>query len=102
MDAFKINWNQKMKTDMFVNKILNGDTKNDYVVWHEYDAPSRRRKYYGFNMDDASFIAAHKIYENLKYPKPTDAADFTYYDTSKLLDNTRPQSLYNLRYASLR
>ena len=53
-------------------------------------------------MDEASFIAAHKIYESLKYPKPNDAADFTYYDTSKLLDNTRPQSLYNLRYASLR
>ena len=103
MDAFKINWNDKMKKDMFVNKILNANKKYGKYHFSEYDV--KTKKWGRWNIDP----------EDPRYNWTYESAEKYYDDNNgiilhwrfkgiepQLFDNTAPHSLYNLRYASLR
>lgn len=128
MDVFKQNWGQRIQHDPYVNFVLNSDTKIDvedptYVVYYVYygDEPSKMNpgsmkevngEYYQkrqrrYNPDRLPFHRATA----LKNPVGLQEVRFKYKDgretpittqETRLHDNTRPQSLYNLRYASIR
>lgn len=97
MDVFKINWNQKIKDDIFVNKVLNGDKSNDRFTFNEFHLTENKWKPYMFRMSKVSVPEAIKYYQKKKLL----IDDWEYEDNTQLFDNTGPHSLYNLRYVSL-
>ena len=99
MDAFKINWNDKMKKDVFVNKILNGDTSKDYFSFDENE--NGIWNHYAFLMSGEKAVS---VPEALKWyaRNKNNVRNWRYFSNTRLYDNTAPHSLYNLRYASLR
>ena len=138
MDVFKQNWNERIKSDPFVNKILNNyviETRREFTPGSiKYRAirkikPKRGSKrpysirfkdfdeeYTQENLDNLREFRKYfsypgkgrakmdKIYYKPRSAKITpDHLDITHFRTkNELLANTRPQSLYNLNYASLR
>ena len=123
MDIFKLKWNERMQHDPYVNFVLNSDKR-----FIEGD-PHRIEYYMLFSKDkprvmtpwieefDGQYYKKHRRIwneKNVKYVKervkdyPVAAQKIEYERTDpiqipgKLHDNTRPQSLYKLRYASLR
>ena len=114
MDVFKINWNQKMKTDMFVNKMLNDDRtqlQQKYQKWsyNWVKGESIPGKIKVGPINDRWYRKYEWLNEDT-YDVFDDKRNFYY----KLIDepfmgqkrsltaNTRPNSLYNLHYASIR
>ena len=97
MDAFKINWNQKMKDDMFVNKVINGDTSKDRFTFYEVNNAGQNRSY--------QFLMSNPLldYKDVfKYFAERNVTNVVFEDNRRLFDNTGPRSLYNLHYASIR
>ena len=107
-----------MKNEPFINYTLNSETPRDTRVIH-YTAKMKM----DVNTDDITTFYRMLPYSRMDYaltkymtriPKNTDRMRYntTYRDgkpqvsgkvyKSKLYDNTRPQSLYNLNYATLR
>ena len=120
MDVFKQNWTQRIHTDPYVNFLLNTEDKyethKDRVIYYkEYDKDDnipitatkvdgryfRRvwRKYtdrvYKERKEYIKTLPEHLRYLEVKWSDPVLL-------DRELNENTRPQSLYNLRYASLR
>ena len=98
MDAFKINWNDKMKTDMFVNKILNGDTSKDRFTFESDDTGIWRGYQFRMGRPDVSYPTVFQIFKDAG----DNVRNIKFEDNRRLYDNTAPHSLYNLRYVSLR
>ncbi len=129
MDVFKYNWTERMKTEPFVNYTLQQPRPNvwteatHYRIWAPY-TPSLRQKRKppkGTKIVDGRYYKKKKMknrypdyYEKMIKPmvdkNPQELRDikmkgtqmYTYPPESELHEYTRPQSLYNLRYASLR
>ena len=118
MDIFDQNWTQKMKTEPFVNYLLNSDqVTEDYVTtwWHipkklvkrkdrlRKHMKHRGKTYYKYEMplNKAARKNLEKHPERVLKVAGQMLVDY-WQKESGLHDNTRPQSLYNLHYASLR
>ena len=117
MDIFKQDWNKQMKTNPFVNKLLNNypvDYNNTYV----YQSGTFERGY-GIVDDHMSFITTapagpFPTHLSVLPEKDEDRHDYGRYilpnsineiqgrTEKKFHANTRPFSLYNLKYATLR
>ena len=94
MDVFKINWNQRIKNDLFVNKLLNGDEDNRRMEWIEKDSDGN---------EELLFVTQNRWNYFFEYKKRNrgimlDLEEFNY---NTEFENMGPQSLYNLRYVSL-
>ena len=121
MDVFNQNWTEKIKSDPFVNKLLNSENK---VVrektWVRFWGPYREKQ--GVPIPGDVIIVEGKLYrwkrvrvtpENIarvqriisRNAAGLHRVQFRYDNIgipATLYDNTRPDSLYTLRYASLR
>ena len=118
MDIFQQDWTNQMKTDPFVNKImyqtLNNESYIHYDLVKKYKGKNQRVKFRRRKIrkpyTDVEMAKLDKIpvVEEIKGKKGN-----IWYITKKTLDiqqpmtehywqNTRPQSLYNLNYATLR
>ena len=123
MDVFKLKWNERMQHDPYVNFVLNSDER--FIEGEPF-----RIEYYGlFSKNkprimtpwiekiDGQYYKKHRRIWNDKnvkfvkkkvkdYPPAAQKIDYERTDPihtpGQLHDNTRPQSLYKLRYASLR
>ena len=122
MDVFQQNWTEQMKSDVFVNKLLNTNIRevNKMAVRSRIHmlntTPFIREQKYKFTQrrwnQAKKRIRQHKKYiERNKQmfvnppPKPIETFDVQrIYSESeqRYHNNTRPQSLYNLRYACIR
>lgn len=122
MDVFNQNWNQRMQSDPYVNFVLNSDdrveTHETHIkYWTVYatkkpafkipkDVIEKNGIYY--RKRKSKFTAKNIRYadkQDKKLPKDLRKKEYKWSEPihyKELHDNTRPQSLYNLRYASLR
>ena len=117
MDVFHQNWNQHMKENMFVNKILS--TKNDPMIkFHRrLRRPSHRhiQNPENYFKNGKFYKVAYIPYTPEKWKKMSKIKNEFHAVSDSLQEismrsrhsadlgyNTRPQSLYNLHYASIR
>ena len=119
MDVFNHNWNQRMKTESFVNYTLNTDTPDTIQTLGVQKKDRKRKRFIKIKDNQQYSPALHN--EALKYLRdhPPIRRDYLGYDedqleqvvlyrngvlfkSPKLYDNSRPNSLYNLNYATLR
>ena len=119
MDIFKHNWTDRMKKEPYINKVLNF-TPPDQIVLK--NVTKYMRKKHRFVEEKLPYPYTKKNhYEVVTFLKdnPPVRRDFMEHkdvqtesfdlvrngqvlDEYPLYDNTRPNSLYNLRYASMR
>ena len=131
MDAFKFNWTQRIKTEPFVNATLNskGHTDKPYAFrywrpinepqninsWREasrtnytksktYTDDADRERKYGFHRTGIQYYDRVMTSVNKNPTRELRNIEFINKPTQDpdIWENTRPQSLYNLRYACLR
>ena len=131
MDVFNQNWTNRMKTEPFVNQILNDfylstEIEPGRIKWRtikKVKDPTKKNgvsyKYKNYNniLTNERFTKAKR--EDLRWPGSMKAVfDKQYiisrsvkvkpeikrlwYTPQHMWANTRPQSLYNLNYATLR
>ena len=114
MDIFNYNWTERIKNEPFVNKKLNYDKKPESL---EYST-ILHNPYLGSQTYKTKYLYSEtnlRLYQNeVKRPiepaKPNyfyhylvpSSAKINYRKIENLQQNTRPNSLYNLRYASKR
>lgn len=122
MDVFKQKWNQRMQQDPYVNFVLNSDEREipgdpDRLEYY-YFIPNKPRlmlpsikevdgQYYRKTRRKWTKKGLEAARDRQKrLPRGAQGIDYIYTDPiplpTLLHDNTRPQSLYNLRYPSLR
>lgn len=113
MDVFNQNWTERMKNDPYTNKVLNLQTprKLEYTRYRKYlgqdqyvpvSMPFQQRRLNIIKTWPILPYDATKRRRNVYYLVDAKINDMNidYYD--KLYPNSRPNSLYNLHYASLR
>ena len=128
MDVFNQNWTQRMKTDPWTNAVLN--SKRERVVsgkprflryWRGYSQDEWNAvKYKQLEFEpyyDKIYLHHRKKYSPERHNKvkqrvrrnpeqynKVEVVSFapSVHQDPDMWENTRPQSLYNLRYASLR
>ena len=118
MDVFQQNWTQRMHNEPFTSYILNGKGNKDEKIIAEYIHFERRREprytyhVYPWDEEQESIIKAGVNRDRLHvlrgkrgfadgYGLPYSHS-YKITKSDKLYDNSRPLSLYNLNYASLR
>ena len=119
MDIFNQNWTDQMKTNPLVNKLLNTDTievetPTTIHFWGPVGYGTKlkdtfikigrrhfRRKRVPYSKEHSAHVLnmAKKLPENMK---PEVTLVLSTERVHSYHNNTRPQSLYNLRYACLR
>ena len=126
MDAFKLKWNERMQHDPYVNFVLNSDERftdpepHRIEYWGIYNRKSKKNKGKDIPddvvMHDGKYYKPHRkkfseraldrqLKKSKKAPDGFNEVEIIYKTDrlpTQLHDNTRPQSLYKLRYASLR
>ena len=129
MDVFKHNWNQRIKTEPWVNATLNSERvkpkPRNLDYWRPIKASNnwwsasrkfrkskvftdRRGKEHKYGLHRVNYKNYQKIKKNVDTKNPSNLKEIkiNYWPQPEhnpdMWENTRPQSLYNLHYAALR
>ena len=116
MDIFKYNWTDRIKKEPFTNYKLNSDKPRNkreihYTVKRKRnnDEVSTHKRWLHYNpiaLRAINYMPRAPQDENTMLPlaayRVEERAKVTGRIENPLYDNTRPNSLYNLRYASMR
>lgn len=111
MDAFQQNWTERIKTDMFVNKVLNSEDRfqKTHIRYRRRPKPDKRYKTYKSKWSQKMEDRVHRnitkdALKQKHYRLYDENIGYNYISTEEksLMANSRPQSLYNLHYASIR
>ena len=120
MDVFNHNWTQRMKNEPYINTVLNS-TPPEQIVIHNVQKFSRKRHRFVETQHPYPYTK-ERLYEAMSFlqnnpPERRDRMDSNDIQVERfdfirhgrvfdgvypLYDNTRPNSLYNLRYATIR